>query len=213
MPAGLLTLKPAPDDAAMNTTRLEAFSDGVIAIVITIMVLDLKVPHGSGTFAELLQLWPVFFSYVLSFVYVGIYWCNHHHLMQTVQRVNGGILWANLHWMFWLSLMPFTTGWMGENEFSPHSLVLYGANLMMSALAWVLLAHMLTREPANRQVLALRIGADWKGRVSPVGYLAGMALAFVNPWLSGALYMAVALLWLVPDRRIERTLQQENMER
>lgn len=213
MPAGLLTLKPAPNAAAMKTTRLEAFSDGVIAIIITIMVLDLKVPHGYGTFTELLHLWPVFLSYVLSFIYVGIYWCNHHHLMQTVQRVNGGILWANLHWMFWLSLMPFTTAWMGENEFSQQSLTLYGANLLMSALAWMVLARTLIREPANQQVLARAIGRDWKGKVSPVGYLAGMALAFVNPWLSGALYVMVALLWLVPDRRIERTLQQENMER
>jgi uncharacterized membrane protein len=197
----------------MGTNRLEAFSDGVIAIIITIMVLELKVPHGHGTLEELLPLWPVFLSYLLSFVYVGIYWANHHHLLHTVKQVDGGVLWANLFWLFWLSLMPFTTGWMGENHFSSAAMLVYGFNLMMSAVSWVLLQRRLVCLQGPDATLGHALGRDWKGKLSPVGYLAGMGLAFVSPWLSGALYVAVALMWLVPDRRLERTLKNENLER
>ncbi len=197
----------------MGTTRLEAFSDGVIAIIITIMVLELKVPHGHGTLEELLPLWPVFFSYVVSFIYVGIYWANHHHLLHTVEHVDGSILWANLHWLFWLSLMPFTTAWMGENHFSSAALLLYGANLLLSALAWVLLQRRIVCAHGTTATLAQALGRDWKGKLSPVFYIAGMALAFVQPWLSEAMYVIVALWWLVPDRRIERTLKNNHMER
>ena len=192
-------------DAMTGTGRLEAFSDGVLAIVITIMVLEMKVPHEPS--AEALRpLVPVLLSYVLSFVYVGIYWNNHHHLLRATERVSGGMLWANLHLLFWLSLVPFVTGWMGENGFAPVPTALYGVVLLAAALAyWVLVRAILREEPSD-SVLAAAVGRDLKGTVSPVIYVVAIGLAFVCPWAACALYVAVALLWLVPDRRIERAL-------
>ena len=189
----------------MGKTRLEAFSDGVIAIIITIMVLELKVPHGTD-FAVIAELWPVFLSYVLSFVYIGIYWSNHHHLLHTVHKVSGATLWANLHLLFWLSLIPFTTGWMGENHFATLPIAVYGVNLLASAVAFTILAQAIIMHHGPQSELAKAMGKDWKGKVSLLAYVAGIGLAFVNPWIAGGLYVAVALMWLVPDRRIERTL-------
>jgi uncharacterized membrane protein len=186
----------------MGKGRLEAFSDGVIAIIITIMVLELKVPHGSDL-ASLAPLLPVFLSYVLSFVYVGIYWNNHHHMLQAARKVSGSVLWANLHLLFWLSLFPFATAWMGENHFTALPTAVYGAVLLMAAIAyWMLQQRLIAVEGAD-SLLARATGRDFKGRLSPLFYLAAIALAFVQPWLSCALYVAVALVWLVPDRRIE----------
>jgi uncharacterized membrane protein len=186
----------------MGKGRLEAFSDGVIAIIITIMVLELKVPHGSDL-ASLAPLLPVFLSYVLSFVYVGIYWNNHHHMLQATRRIGGSVLWANLHLLFWLSLFPFATAWMGENHFTALPTAVYGAVLLMAAIAyWMLQQRLIAVEGAD-SLLARATGRDFKGRLSPLFYLAAIALAFVQPWLSCALYVAVALVWLVPDRRIE----------
>ncbi len=190
----------------MQKNRLEAFSDGVIAIIITIMVLEMKVPHGSD-WAALAPLWPVLLSYVLSFVYVGIYWNNHHHLLHAVHRISGGVLWPNLHLLFWLSLLPFATGWMGENHFAPLPVAVYGFVLVMAALAWVLLQRALVCIPGNNTALAEALGRDWKGKISPVVYVAGIALAFVDARLSLAGYAFVALLWLIPDRRIEHRLE------
>ena len=187
----------------MGKTRLEAFSDGVLAIVITIMVLELKVPH-EPTPAALLALLPVFLSYVLSFVYVGIYWNNHHHMLHTCERVTGRILWANLHLLFWLSLFPFATGWMGENHFAPLPAALYGAVLFAAAVAYYLLQQAIVAAHGERSVLRRAVGSDWKGKASPLLYLAGIGLTFVEPWLAQAVYVLVALVWLVPDRRIER---------
>ncbi|MFD1468661.1 TMEM175 family protein [Hymenobacter caeli] len=190
----------------MHKTRLEAFSDGVLAIILTIMVLELKVPHGAD-FAALWPLLPVFLSYVLSFVYVGIYWNNHHHLLSGTRQVSGGVLWANLHLLFWLSLTPFATGWMGENHFAPATLALYGGILMGSAVAYAVLQHCIIAVNGGPDgPLARALGRDWKGKLSPVLYLAGIASSFWLPWLAGACYVFVALMWLVPDRRIERTL-------
>jgi TMEM175 potassium channel family protein len=189
----------------MGKGRLEAFSDGVLAVAITIMVLDLKVPHEPGV-AALLALWPVFLSYVLSFIYIGIYWNNHHHMLHATQHVSGGVLWANLHLLFWLSLIPFTTGWMGENHFASLPTALYGVVLLMAAIAYWLLQQCIVAANGAQSVLARAIGSDRKGKLSPLAYLAAIPLAFVNPWLSCALYVAVALIWLVPDRRIERRL-------
>jgi uncharacterized membrane protein len=191
----------------MGTTRLEAFSDGVIAILITIMVLELKVPHGA-TLAALTPLLPVLLSYVLSFVYLGIYWNNHHHMLHTVTRVSGGVLWANLHLLFWLSLLPFATGWMGENHFAPLPAALYGFVLLMAAVAYWWLQGCIVRTQGPDSVLHRAIGGDWKGKLSPLLYLAAIPLAFVATWLSLALYVTVALLWLVPDRRIEHALAE-----
>ncbi len=191
----------------MGKTRLEAFSDGVIAIIITIMVLELKVPHGEELSA-IAGLWPVFLSYILSFAYVGIYWNNHHHLMHTVGHVSGGILWANLHLLFWLSLFPFTTGWMGENHFAHWPVVVYGLNLLLAALAYTILVWAIIREHGKDSTLARAVGADRKGKISLAGYLAGLVLAFLSPWISCAIYVGVALMWLIPDKRIERTIQQ-----
>jgi uncharacterized membrane protein len=191
----------------MGKTRLEAFSDGVIAILITIMVLELKVPHGA-TAAALAPLLPVLLSYVLSFVYLGIYWNNHHHMLHTVTRVSGGVLWANLHLLFWLSLLPFATGWLGENHFAPLPAALYGFVLLMAALAYTWLQHCIVRTQGADSLLHRAIGRDWKGKLSPVLYLAGIPLAFVATWLSLGLYVAVALMWLVPDRRIEHALAE-----
>ena len=189
----------------MGKNRLEAFSDGVLAIIITIMVLELKVPHDASP-AALAGLWPVFLSYVLSFVNVGIYWNNHHHLLHTVKHVSGAILWANMHLLFWLSLFPFTTGWMGENNFAPWPVAVYGAVLFMAAVAYFILVRAIIAVHGRDSALAKAVGRDWKGKIPLAAYAAAMALAFVNPWISCALYVAVALMWLIPDRRIERTL-------
>jgi len=189
----------------MGKNRLEAFSDGVLAIIITIMVLELKVPHGAGPEA-LAGLWPVFLSYVLSFVNVGIYWNNHHHLLHTVKQVNGAILWANLHLLFWLSLFPFTTGWMGENQFAVWPVAVYGAVLLMAGGAYTILVRTIIAGHGRDSVLAKAVGSDWKGKISLAAYIAAVALAFLNPWLSCALYVSVALLWFIPDKRIERML-------
>jgi uncharacterized membrane protein len=189
----------------MGKTRLEAFSDGVIAILITIMVLEMKVPHGESL-QTLLPLWPVFLSYVLSFVNLGIYWNNHHHMLHACHRVTGPMLWANLHLLFWLSLMPFATGWMGENHFAAMPVALYGGVLLMAALAYYVLQQLIIASQGPESVLRGAVGRDWKGRASPLAYIAAIPLAFVSPALSMALYVAVALSWLVPDRRIERVV-------
>ena len=189
----------------MHKGRLEAFSDGVLAIIITIMVLELKVPHGSDPQA-LLVLSPVFLSYVLSFLYVGIYWVNHHHLFQVVKHVKGVVLWANLHLLFWLSLFPFVTGWMGENHFTTWPVAVYGLVLIMAAVAYFILVRVLKTTHGEESTLARAIGSDFKGKVSVVIYAAGILLAFVNPWIAVGLYMLVAIMWLVPDRRIEKNL-------
>ncbi len=187
----------------METNRLEAFSDGVIAIIITIMVLELKVPHGSDL-AALAPLVPVFLSYVLSFVYVGIYWNNHHHMFHLTESVTGGVLWANLHLLFWLSLLPFSTGWMGENHFERWPTVVYGANLLFCALAYVVLQRRIIRHQGPDSPLAKAIAGDFKGKASPVFYVAGIATAWwITPWVGMAFFVAVALMWLVPDRRVE----------
>jgi len=191
----------------MTKGRLEAFSDGVIAIIITIMVLEMKVPHG----AELADLSPlvwVFLSYVLSFVYIGIYWNNHHHMLHAAKRVNGAVLWANLHLLFWLSLMPFTTGWMGENHFAAVPTALYGAVLTMCALAYSILTSALIKAEGRDSLLARAVGDDRKGKLSLVIYFVALPIAFYLPWLAGALFVTVALVWLVPDRRVERVLPQ-----
>ena len=189
----------------MGKNRLEAFSDGVIAILITIMVLELKVPHGEDL-ATLQPLLPVFLSYVLSFVYVGIYWNNHHHMLHAARRIGGAILWANLHLLFWLSLFPFVTGWMGENHFAAMPTALYGVVLLMAAIAyWILQRTIIAREGPD-SILARAIGKDVKGNASVVIYAAAIPAAFVNQWISQACYIFVAVMWLVPDRRIERML-------
>jgi uncharacterized membrane protein len=192
----------------MGKARLEAFSDGVIAILITIMVLELKVPHGENL-AALLPLLPVFLSYVLSFVYLGIYWNNHHHLLLASRVVTGPILWANLHLLFWLSLIPFTTGWMGENHFAAAPTALYGLILLMAALAYWLLQRLIIAAQGEDSLLQKAIGSDWKGRLSPVLYLIAIPAAFRAQWISQAIYVLVALFWLVPDRRIERILGKD----
>jgi uncharacterized membrane protein len=190
----------------MTKGRLEAFSDGVLAIVITIMVLELDVPHGDATIAALAPIVPVFISYALSFVFVGIYWNNHHHLLHAAQRVDGRVLWANLHLLFWLSLIPFVTGWMGENHFATWPSALYGVVLLLSGVAYFILAQALIAVNGRDSALAKAIGNDVKGRVSIMIYLAAIPLAFVAGWLALALYVFVAIMWLVPDRRIEKTL-------
>ena len=189
----------------MEKNRLEAFSDGVLAIIITIMVLELKVPRGSDLGA-LRPLLPVFASYLLSFIYVGIYWNNHHHMLHSTRQVSGGILWANLHLLFWLSLFPFTTAWMGENHRSPTPAAIYGAVLLMAAIAYYILERRIIAQQGPNSLLAAAVGRDWKGKLSPLCYLSAIPLAFVSPWLANALYLFVALVWLVPDRRIERVL-------
>jgi uncharacterized membrane protein len=191
----------------MGKGRLEAFSDGVLAIIITIMVLELKVPHGSE-FEDLQPLVPVFLSYVLSFVYLGIYWNNHHHMLHATRQVSGAMLWANLHLLFWLSLVPFVTGWMGENHFAAAPTALYGLVLLMAASAYWLLQFTILVSHGRDSLLALAVGADLKGKISPVFYLVAIAASFFNQWFADALYVLVALMWLVPDRRIERALAQ-----
>ncbi len=189
----------------MSKGRLEAFSDGVIAIIITIMVLEMKVPHGAE-FAALEPLIPVFLSYVMSFVYLGIYWNNHHHMLHTVHHVSGGILWANLHLLFWLSLVPFVTGWMGENHFTTGPSALYGVVLLMAAIAYYILQRAILGTHGQDSVLGRALGRDVKGQLSPVLYLVAIVSAFVLPWLAGTIYALVAVMWLVPDRRIERAM-------
>jgi uncharacterized membrane protein len=190
----------------MGTTRLEAFSDGMLAIFITIMVLEMKVPHGQQL-SDLAEAWPVFLSYMLSFVYLGIYWNNHHHLLHAVKNVTGGILWANLHLMFWLSLIPFATAWMGENHFGSLPAALYGAVLFMSAMAYWILEHVIMAAQGKRSVLKRVIGNRLKERLSPVLYAAGVALAFWQPVLALLIYAGVAAMWLVPDKQIEEEVQ------
>ena len=192
----------------MGKGRIEAFSDGVIAIIITIMVLELKVPHGSD-FASLAPLLPVFLSYVLSFVYVGIYWNNHHHMLQAARKVSGGVLWANLHLLFWLSLFPFATAWMGENHFAALPTAAYGVVLLMAAIAYWMLQRCIIAIEGRDSLLARATGSDFKGKLSPLFYLSGIALSFVQPWLACALYVLVALVWLVPDRRIESRIDHQ----
>jgi uncharacterized membrane protein len=192
--------------AQMGKGRLEAFSDGVIAIIITIMVLELKVPHGV-TPQDLLPLLPVLLSYVLSFVYVGIYWNNHHHMLLAASQVSGGVLWANLHLLFWLSLMPFATGWMGENHFAAWPSALYGGVLLMAAVAYVMLQQCIIAVHGPASKLKAAVGRDWKGKLSVLLYLVAIASTFFVPWVAQALYVAVALMWLVPDRRIEHVME------
>ncbi len=196
----------------MTKTRLEAFSDGVIAILITIMVLELKVPHGADL-ASLKPLLPVFLSYILSFIYLGIYWNNHHHMLSTVRQVSGGMLWANLHLLFWLSLVPFTTAWMGENEFAPQTEALYGVVMLMAGAAYNILQLQIIRKHGQDSTLARAIGSNFKGKISPVLYLAAIISTWFSQWIAGALYVAVALIWLIPDRRIERVLDPGGEER
>lgn len=191
----------------MQNERLNAFSDGVIAIIITIMVLELKVPHGAD-WSALQSLAPVFLCYVLSFIYVAIYWNNHHHLMHTCESVDGRILWANMHLLFWLSLIPFATGWMGENHFEPLPTALYGGALLMPAIAYIILQRAIILRNGESSKLAQAIGGDFKGKISPLLYITAIGLAFVAPWMACVLYVLVALMWLVPDRRIERTLNE-----
>ena len=186
----------------MGKTRLEAFSDGVIAIIITIMVLELKIPHGESI-ATLAPLAPAFMSYVLSFIYVGIYWNNHHHMLHACTRVTGGVLWANLHLLFWLSLLPFATGWMGENHFAAAPSALYGCVLLAAALAYWILQRTIIAAQGAESPLKAAIGSDWKGKLSPALYALAIASTVVWPWVAQALDVAVALIWLVPDRRIE----------
>jgi uncharacterized membrane protein len=190
----------------MSTGRMEAFSDGVIAILITVMVLELPVPHGT-TWGALHDALPVLLTYVLSFVYLGIYWNNHHHMLQATDRVTGLILWANLHLLFWLSLVPFTTAWMGENHFAAVPAAAYGIVLLAAALAFFALQRAIIRDQGIGSLVATAVGRDLKGKLSPLLYAAGIGLAFVSDWLAVAVYAGVALLWLVPDRRLERTIE------
>lgn len=191
----------------MGKARLEAFSDAVIAIIITIMVLEMKVPHGDS-FESIVPLVPVFLSYVLSFVYVGIYWNNHHHMLHACTKISGAVLWANLHLLFWLSLFPFATGWMGENHFAPMPSALYGVVLLMAACAYWLLQQTIIASEGETSVLKGAVGSDWKGKLSPFAYVAAIASTFWVAWVARALYVFVALIWLVPDRRIEHALQR-----
>jgi uncharacterized membrane protein len=191
----------------MKTTRLEAFSDGVLAIIITIMVLELKVPHAVDL-AALKPVFPVLLSYVLSFIYIGIYWNNHHHLFQATEQVSGGILWANLHLLFWLSLFPFTTAWMGENHLAAIPTAIYGFVLLMAAIAYYILQRTIIANEGRDSLLAQAIGKDWKGKLSPLLYFVAVPLAFVSSWIASGVYVFVALLWLIPDPRIERKLEK-----
>jgi uncharacterized membrane protein len=189
----------------MTKGRLEAFSDGVIAILITIMVLELRAPHGESL-ADLRPLWPVLTSYVVSFLYLGIYWNNHHHMLHATRRVSGGVLWANLHLLFWLSLFPFGTSWVGDSHFAAVPMAFYGFILMMAGSAYYIMQGAILRNEGPDSLLARALGADFKGKASIVTYILAIPCAFASPWISGALYVAVALMWLVPDRRIERVL-------
>jgi len=195
----------------MGKSRLEAFSDGVIAIIITIMVLELKAPHEASLDA-LRPLVPVLLSYALSFLYVGIYWNNHHHLLHAARRVSGGMLWANLHLLFWLSLIPFTTAWMDENHYAAVPTALYGAVLLMAAIAYAVLQHLIIVSQGADSVLRRAVGRDWKGKLSPLAYLMAIVVAPWSSWVSQALYVGAALVWLIPDRRIERALEQQGKQ-
>ena len=186
----------------MNKGRLEAFSDGVIAILITIMILELKIPHGTDL-ESLRPTFPVFITYILSFIYLGIYWNNHHHMLQATEKINGNILWANLHLLFWLSLVPFVTGWMGENHFAPLPTAIYGVVLLAAAFAYIILQTLIVAAQGENSKIKNALGNDYKGKISPLIYLAAIFLAFVNQWIADALYVLVALMWLIPDRRIE----------
>lgn len=187
----------------MNKTRLEAFSDGVLAIIITIMILEIKVPEGHE-FADLKPLIPKFLSYILSFIYVGIYWNNHHYLIHSINKVNGKILWANLHLLFWLSLIPVATGWMGEHNFAKASMALYGVVLLLSSIAYFILQRIIILNEGKNSIIAKAIGKDVKGNMSSVLYIVGIVFSFYNEWISGIAYFTVAMLWLIPDKRIER---------
>lgn len=193
----------------MHKGRIEAFSDGVLAIIITIMVLELKLPHGGGRVEDLRPIVPAFFSYVLSFLYIGIYWSNHHHMFQATQRVTGRILWANLHLLFWLSLIPVTTSWMGDNHFAPTPTALYGVVLLMAAISYWMLQWTILRVPGGNQVLCAAIGRDLKGKISPLLYAVAIPLSYVGQYLAVGLYAIVAVMWLIPDPRIERALTQD----
>ena len=195
----------------MPTERLAAFSDGVVAILITIMVLELDVPHGSD-FDALRPVLPLFLTYLLSFVYLGIYWNNHHHLLHAADRVNGAILWANLHLLFWLSLVPFATGWMGENHFAELPVSVYGALLLLAAIAYYILQTLIVIEHGRDSALARALGSDLKGKISPVAYAVAIPLAFVSRWASIALYVTVAVMWFIPDRRLERALSDSQRD-
>ncbi|MFZ1664718.1 MAG: TMEM175 family protein [Flavobacteriales bacterium] len=190
----------------MGTNRMEAFSDGVMAIIITIMVLELKVPHGEEL-ADLKPLVPKLLSYLLSFIYVGIYWNNHHHMLHTTDRVNGAVLWANMHLLFWMSLVPFVTGWMGENHFAAMPTALYGVILLMTAIAYLILQTAIINMQGKDSVLRKAVGNDWKGKLSAVLYIVAIGCAFFEPRITGALYAVVALMWLIPDKRIERLVE------
>lgn len=190
----------------MTKGRIEAFTDGVIAIIITIMVLELKVPHG-GEFNDLKALLPVFGSYVLSFIYVAIYWNNHHHMFQTVKKVTGKMLWANMHLLFWLSIIPFVTGWMGENHFTTATVFLYGVVLLCAAIAFFILQRFIIKSDSQDSLLATALGKDLKGKISPIFYIIGIFGAFINVWISGAMFVLVAIIWLIPDKRIENALK------
>jgi uncharacterized membrane protein len=193
----------------MEKNRLEAFSDGVLAIIITIMVLELKVPHGSDL-AALQPVLPVFLTYLLSFIYVGIYWNNHHHLLKAAHKVNGAMMWANLHLLFWLSLFPFVTGWMGANHFTPVPTALYGAVMLLAAIAYYILQSVIVAQQGPGSRLAASIGRDIKGKLSPVLYAVAIAASFFRPWVAGGIYVFVALMWLIPDRRIERVVDERH---
>jgi uncharacterized membrane protein len=196
----------------MTSTRLEAFSDAVIAILMTIMVLELKIPHGSDLTA-LQPLLPIFLTYILSFIYLGIYWNNHHHMLQATKSVNGKVLWANMHLLFWLSLVPFVTGWMGENHFAPLPTAIYGVILLCAAISYTILQSTLVRHHGGEnELLALAIGGDFKGKLSIALYMIAIGAAFLNQWISHAIYIGVALMWLVPDRRIERKMEGKRVE-
>ncbi len=192
----------------MKTGRMEAFSDGVLAIIITIMVLEIKAPHDHD-FASLKPLIPVFLSYVLSFIYLGIYWNNHHHMLHATDTISGGALWANLHLLFWLSLIPFVTGWMGENHFASSTMVLYGIVLLMSAIAYWILQRVIIRKNGKDSTIARGIGKNTKGNISPLLYIIAIVSAFFNVWIAGAIYVLVALIWLIPDKHIERMYDEE----
>jgi len=192
----------------MVKVRLEAFTDVFLAIIITIMVLELKVPHG-GEFKDLQPLFSVFSSYILSFIYVAIYWNNHHHMMQTVKHVTGKILWANMHLLFWLSLIPFVTGWMGENNFTTATVFSYGIVLLGAAIAYFILQSLIIKSQGKTSILAKALGKDYKGKASPILYIIGIVSSFFNIWISGTIFIFVAIMWLIPDRRIEKVLKKE----
>lgn len=194
----------------MKKGRLEAFSDGVIAIIITIMVLELKIPH-DDTVTALVPLFPIFISYLLSFIYLAIYWNNHHHMLQVVESVNGTILWANINLLFWLSLIPFVTGWMGENHFTTWPVAFYGFVLFMNAVSYTILVRTLVKHHGNNSILSKAIGKDSKGKVSLVLYFTAIITAFINAWVSFGIYILVAIIWIVPDKRIEKRIRQEEM--